>query len=725
MTMLQVDGFDHYGTYDGSDGEGVANMLSGTYAQADSTVVIGAPAWGARSGQYALGNHIGTSGARRVLESAKDVLIVGFGWSIDQLPNTNGMTFPISFRDSSNLTIGGICVESTGTISARKSSKTTSNGKLDTVIATTATPVVVTRNWHYFEMKIAVTAGTFELKVDGTTVLDLSDVTWSNSGDIEQYNLILGDTGTGFNTPVQWLDDLNVRDDSGDLNNDFLGDLRVATLFPNADGDDQGWTAEPRHRYGTGVLDNRAQNSSCVTCAVTTATNLGSGDFTIEGDFRFNSLPTGTNKAQLFGKWDETNNRRSYQLYMGGPSLDSGNLVFRISTDGTAATVSELISWPWVPDLDVWYNVVVCRTGGELLLFIDGIQQGLPITDANTYYAGNAPTSLGAQCEGTTTTIGNTAFDGFQDEFRLTVGVGRYSANFTPTGPFPRNSTDDPDFASVAWLSGWDAGIADESSFHRTLTARSGSVAITPDDGDAAYQTINHPTPQDDTFIQAALTAAFSTLTLTGAGTAGKTITVGTSDGSTAAVYTLRAAVSAAFDVKIGATAADTLANLIAAINAATGAGTLYGTGTTANADVTASALPDDQLLVTASTAGTAGNSIATSTDEPTASWTGTTLAGGADIPSHSDFGFQRLPNGTTLVRSVSIVHRDFKSDSGTASVQATFVAPLGGTADGEDNALTTTPTYYTDILETDPDTDAALSPTTIIGGRVRVNRTA
>jgi hypothetical protein len=77
------------------------------------------------------------------------------------------------------------------------------------------------------------------------------------------------------------------------------------------------------------------------------------------------------------------------------------------------------------------------------------------------------------------------------------------------------------------------------------------------------------------------------------------------------------------------------------------------------------------------------------------------------------------------VVRSISVVHRDFKSDSGTASLQATFVAPLGGTAAGADNNLTTTPTYYTDILETDPDTSGALTPTTIIGGRVRVNRTA
>lgn len=53
--------------------------------------------------------------------------------------------------------------------------------------------------------------------------------------------------------------------------------------------------------------------------------------------------------------------------------------------------------------------------------------------------------------------------------------------------------------------------------------------------------------------------------------------------------YTFVTSLSSADDILIGATAADSFNNCIAAINNAAGEGTLYGTGTTINADVTAS----------------------------------------------------------------------------------------------------------------------------------------
>lgn len=725
MTMLQADGFDHYGTYDGSSGPGVTNMLAGTYAQADSTVILGVPSWGARTGAVCVGNEVGAVGIRRVLAATKTVLFVGFGYSTTSLPNRNGAMFPISFREGANKTVGGLCVESTGAISVRKSSDTGANGQLDTVIATTAGPVVVAENWHYFEMKMDQAGSTFELRVDGNVVLNVNSITWSNTAAIAQYACLGSTSGAGFNAPVHWMDDLTVCDTVGAINTTFSGDKRVATLFPNSNGAAQGWTPRYRHLFGNGILDNRASNESGVTCAASTQTDLGSGDFTLEGWYRTFALPTGNNKAVLFGKWDETNNRRSYQLYQGGNTLESGNLVFRISTDGAAGTVTELISWPYIPALDVWNHYAIVRISGALMLFVNGVQLGVPTADANTYYAGAEPACIGGQAEGTSNMIANCSFNGFQDEFRLTVGVGRYSSNFTPTGPFPRNVGGDPSFASVAWLSGWDSGVFDESSFARTLTAQQGAIAITPDDGSFAYQAINNQVPRDDTFIEAALTAATGVLTMTGVGTAAKIVTVGTTDGSTPAVYTLRAAVSTAFDVKIGATAAATLQNLVNAINAGAGAGTLYGTGTTANFDVSAVLLPGTQLQVTALTAGTAGNSIASTTNETTASWAHATLTGGAAIPSYSEFGFQRLPQGTTVVRSATIVHRDFKSDSGTCAVQASLIGPLGGVETGANNSVTVSPTYYQDIFETDADTSAALTPTSITSGRVRVNRTA
>jgi hypothetical protein len=121
-----------------------------------------------------------------------------------------------------------------------------------------------------------------------------------------------------------------------------------------------------------------------------------------------------------------------------------------------------------------------------------------------------------------------------------------------------------------------------------------------------------------------AAVAASGVLTLTGNAVAGQTVTIG------AKTYTWRATVSAtANEVKIGDTASDSIDNLIAAITAGSGGGTLYGSATTANADATASAGAGDTMDVEALVAGTAGNSIATTETMTAGSFASATLTGG------------------------------------------------------------------------------------------------
>lgn len=122
--------------------------------------------------------------------------------------------------------------------------------------------------------------------------------------------------------------------------------------------------------------------------------------------------------------------------------------------------------------------------------------------------------------------------------------------------------------------------------------------------------------------VGATLVAATGTLTFSGAGTEGDTISIGGFD------YTLRAVPVAPFDVDIGATAALTAANLVAAITAGADAGTAYGTGTLAHPDVTASAATA-VITVTALVTGTGGNAITTTEDGTGASWGAATLSGG------------------------------------------------------------------------------------------------
>jgi len=120
---------------------------------------------------------------------------------------------------------------------------------------------------------------------------------------------------------------------------------------------------------------------------------------------------------------------------------------------------------------------------------------------------------------------------------------------------------------------------------------------------------------------------ATGTLTAISQPAANDTVTIGLK------TYKFVAAVSAANDVAIDATngVTGTLANLAAAITAGAGAGTKYGTGTTANADVTAVA-SGSTVALTAITAGNAGNLIATTSSSALhMAFSGANLSNGSD----------------------------------------------------------------------------------------------
>ena len=119
--------------------------------------------------------------------------------------------------------------------------------------------------------------------------------------------------------------------------------------------------------------------------------------------------------------------------------------------------------------------------------------------------------------------------------------------------------------------------------------------------------------------------AATGVLTFSGTGTDADTVTIA------GRVYTLVNALVSADDILIGASATDTGDNLAAAINGGAGEGTLYGTGTIANADVSASAAVG-VVTVTALQIGEEGNDITTVEAGTGASWAAATLSGGLDV---------------------------------------------------------------------------------------------
>lgn len=130
-----------------------------------------------------------------------------------------------------------------------------------------------------------------------------------------------------------------------------------------------------------------------------------------------------------------------------------------------------------------------------------------------------------------------------------------------------------------------------------------------------------------------AAVAANQTLTLNGNVIATDAVAIGTT------TYTFVDALTTEpkavpYEVLKGATASDTLDNLIAAINGAAGAGTTYGTDTVAHTIVTAAAGDLDTMKVTAKVKGAAYNTTPTANPVDSSgamAWGDKTLKNGVD----------------------------------------------------------------------------------------------
>lgn len=130
------------------------------------------------------------------------------------------------------------------------------------------------------------------------------------------------------------------------------------------------------------------------------------------------------------------------------------------------------------------------------------------------------------------------------------------------------------------------------------------------------------------TLTIAGLAAATGTYTLTAANQPANddTVTIGTT------VYTFKTVLSVgptvAYQVLRGAAQADSLNNLVSAINGTAGVGVTYSVGTVAHPNVTAARV-GATAVVTAILKGVAGNAIASTEVGANSSWGAVTLAGG------------------------------------------------------------------------------------------------
>ena len=150
-------------------------------------------------------------------------LVVGFAFKVQNLHDIHLMT--LHDQDLGNaaavgLTSGGFML--------------VSDGDTETV----GTHPITANVWYYAEMKLD-SGGTAELHLQGG-IVDIGPVAGDFSHD---WYIVSLETGGVFSPRVQF-DDFYMCDLEGAVNNDFLGDLCVETLYPVSDGTYRDWTPD-------------------------------------------------------------------------------------------------------------------------------------------------------------------------------------------------------------------------------------------------------------------------------------------------------------------------------------------------------------------------------------------------------------------------------------------------------------------------------------------------
>lgn len=149
--------------------------------------------------------------------------------------------------------------------------------------------------------------------------------------------------------------------------------------------------------------------------------NLGSGDFTI--DCWFYRLGGDGTYRYLCGQANAAPTAATNSAYL---VLSNTNVMQFVVSDGTTpVTVTGTTAFTAAG----WHHVAGVRTGNTLKLFLDGVQEG-----GNVTFSGTVPNATSKYSVGRIGEYATLYFNGYIEEFRLSVGIARWTANFaTPT----------------------------------------------------------------------------------------------------------------------------------------------------------------------------------------------------------------------------------------------------------------------------------------------------
>lgn len=194
---------------------------------------------------------------------------------------------------------------------------------------------------------------------------------------------------------------------------------------------------------GYSLSFNGASQGNFVTDLDNASHEFGSGDFTVEMWIRPSSLPGAGAFPGIIGKRGSSTSNYAWQMYL---AASTGNVTFEYSTSGSGATGSAVAGSPTV---NAWSHIAAVRNGASLVVYLNGVGGSSHNIGTATIFDSSLALMLGQLSQ----EISANWFSGHMDSIRITKGVARYTANFTPpTSDFPTDSMGDANWTDVRLL---------------------------------------------------------------------------------------------------------------------------------------------------------------------------------------------------------------------------------------------------------------------------------
>lgn len=242
MALLWIDGFEGYGTSNGSV-PSPTGVIGRRYSVNDESY------FDVEAGRIS-GHSVQLASAgcdfKTPALTTNATLIVGFGFKV-----TDDDTYSFcSLYDGTTLGVNIQWEETTGELILRRGT---------TILGTTSGLGLLANTWYWIELKVLCnnTTGTYELRVGEANILSASGVD-TQEGTNAYHNHVKFDAGTGA---YSYFDDLYICDGSGASNNDFLGNCMVSAIQPDGAGTTTEWAPSAGANYAC-VDENPADDDT-------------------------------------------------------------------------------------------------------------------------------------------------------------------------------------------------------------------------------------------------------------------------------------------------------------------------------------------------------------------------------------------------------------------------------------------------------------------------------